>query len=97
MPDGKALEVLVAGDLLRREAGRTRTTRRWQAAMARAAARLQQEAAPWRDLRLPIATALVESYPSMSDEALASLVEAMLAVEESELAPAFGPGGTVGP
>ena len=47
MPDGRALEVLVADDLLRREAGRTRTTRRWQAAMARAAACLQQEAAPW--------------------------------------------------
>jgi hypothetical protein len=39
---------------------RPRTTTRWQAAMARAAHRLQREGAAWRDLRLPIAMALVE-------------------------------------
>jgi hypothetical protein len=91
MRDAEALERLVADGILRREAGRTRTTPRWQAAMARAAARLKQEEAPWRDLRLPIAAALVESYPALDDEALVSLVEAMLPVEESELAPALGP------
>lgn len=85
MPDGSALEVLVAGELVRYEEGWVRTTRRWQAAMARAAARLQQSAAPWTDLRLPIAAALVENYPCMTDEALAPLVEAMLPVEEAEL------------
>ncbi len=92
MPDRDALETLVADELLRREGGRTRTTPRWQAAMARAAARLQREAAPWKDLRLPIAAALVESYPSLSDEALVSLVEVMLPIEESELASALGTG-----
>jgi hypothetical protein len=60
--------------------------------MARAAARLKQEAAPWRDLRLPIAAALLESYPAVDDEFLVSLVEAMTHVEESELAAVLGPG-----
>jgi hypothetical protein len=43
MPDGDALQRLVADGLLRRESGRTRTTSRWQAAMVRAAARLKVE------------------------------------------------------
>ncbi|MBS1110330.1 MAG: hypothetical protein H6Q88_2322 [Anaeromyxobacteraceae bacterium] len=90
MRDADALERLVADGILRREGGRTRTTPRWQAAMARAAARLKQEEAPWRDLRLPIAAALVESYPALDDDALVPLVEALLPVEESELAPALG-------
>ena len=90
MRDADALERLVADGILRREGGRTRTTPRWQAAMARAAARLKQEEAPWRGLRLPIAAALVESYPALDDDALVPLVEALLPVEESELAPALG-------
>ena len=90
MRDADALERLIADGILRREGGRTRTTPRWQAAMARAAARLKQEEAPWRDLRLPIAAALVESYPALDDDALVPLVEALLPVEESELAPALG-------
>jgi hypothetical protein len=90
MREADALERLVADGILRREGGRTRTTPRWQAAMARAAARLKQEEAPWRDLRLPIAAALVESYPALDDDALVPLVEALLPVEESELAPALG-------
>jgi hypothetical protein len=60
--------------------------------MARAAARLKEGEAPWRDLRLPIAAALLESYPAADDEALAPLVEAMMEVEETELASALGPG-----
>jgi hypothetical protein len=91
MLDGQALERLVADGFLRREGGRTRTAPRWQAAMARAAARLKQEAAPWRDLRLPIAAALLESYPALDDELLVSLVDAMMHVEESELAAVLGP------
>ena len=90
MRDADALERLVADGILRREGGRTRTTPRWQAAMARAATRLKQEEAPWRGLRLPIAAALVESYPALDDDALVPLVEALLPVEESELAPALG-------
>jgi len=92
MLDGQALKRLAADGFLRSEGGRTRTAPRWQAAMARAAARLKQEAAPWRDLRLPIAAALLESYPAVDDEFLVSLVEAMTHVEESELAAVLGPG-----
>jgi len=90
MPDPDPLGRLLADDLVRREAGRTRTTPRWQAAVARAALRLQDEGAPWRDLRLPIAAALLELYPAIHDEALVPLVEAMLPVEESEIGPAPG-------
>ena len=92
MLDRQALKRLVGDGFLRREGGRTRTAPRWQAAMARAAARLKQEAAPWRDLRLPIAAALLESYPAVDDEFLVSLVDAMMNVEESELAAILGPG-----
>ena len=83
-------EVLRADGLTRRDGDRTRTTPRWQAAMARAALRLQRDGAPWQDLRLPVAAALLESYPDASDEELAALVEAMLPVEEAELAAAWG-------
>ena len=72
------LEVLLADGLVRREGERTRTTPRWQGAMARAALALQRTGAPWRDLRLPIAAAL------------AGLIEAMVPVEEAELAAAWG-------
>lgn len=88
MPD--PIEDLVADGLLRREEGRLRSTPRWQAAMARAALGLQRASAPWKDLRLPIAAALLEQYPHATDAALAALVEAMLPVEEAELAAAWG-------
>jgi hypothetical protein len=91
MPDGQVLERLIADGFLRREGGRTRTAPRWQAAMVRAAARLKRESSPWSDLRLPIAVALLDCYPALDDEELAPLVEAMLPVEQSELAAALGP------
>jgi hypothetical protein len=92
------LETLLSHDLLRRDGDRLRTTPRWQGAMARAALRLQRGGAPWRDLRLPIAAALLERYPEASDAELAGLVEAMLPVEEAELAPVLGAtGGTPEP
>jgi hypothetical protein len=90
------LEALLSDDLIRRDGDRLRTTPRWQAAMARAALRLQRGGAPWRDLRLPIAAALLERYPEATDTELASLVEAMLPVEEAELEAAFG-GSAAGP
>ena len=59
-----------------------RTTRRWQRAMAHAAATLFQEGDTGDDLRVPIAMALCEVYPSgVGDERLAELVEAMLPIE----------------
>jgi len=90
MPEEVALATLFADGLLRRDAERTRTTPRWQAAVARAAARLQRAGAPWKDLRIPIAAALVELYPAIGDEKLVPLVEAMLPVEASEFASALG-------
>ena len=63
-----------------------RTTARWQAAMARAAVRLYRDDAPWQDLRLPIASALLEIFDEMSDDELADLVETMLPIEQQSLA-----------
>lgn len=90
MPDAHALERLIADGYLRRDGARLTATPRWQAALARAALRLQRAQAPWRDLRLPIAAALAEPYAALDDEALATLVEAMVAVEEPGLAPVLG-------
>ncbi|HVI96947.1 MAG TPA: hypothetical protein VM753_23190 [Anaeromyxobacter sp.] len=87
MPDPGALDRLVAEELVVRVGERVRTTRRWQAAMARAALRLLRDGAPANDLRLPIAVALAELHPELPDEALAELVHAMLPVEAAELAP----------
>ncbi len=84
------VERLVADGLLRREGDRLRTTARWQAAMARAALDLQRDGAPWRDLRLPLAAALLARYPDAADEELAAFVEAMLPLEEAELGPVLG-------
>lgn len=83
-------EVLLADGLVRRDGDRTRTTPRWHAAMARAALRLQQGGAPWKDVRLPVVAALVERYPDLADEDLVALVEAMVPIEEAELAAAWG-------
>lgn len=87
MPDAVSAvqERLVADGLLLRGPTGLRTTPRWQAAMARAALALQRAQAPWADLRLPIAAALVERYPALGDAELADLVEAMAAVEAAEL------------
>lgn len=94
MPE--AIERLLEDGLLRREGDRTRTAPRWQAAMARAALRLQRAGAPWEDLRLPVVAALLEWYPEASNDELAALAEVMLPIEEAELPPAWGelqPGG----
>ncbi len=85
-----AENVLRSDGLILREGARDRTTARWQAAMARAALRLRRSGAPWQDLRIPIASALLERYPDATDEDLAALVEAMLPVEEAELSAAWG-------
>jgi hypothetical protein len=85
-----AEDVLRIDGLIHREGARDRTTARWQAAMARAALRLQRSGAPWQDLRIPIASALLERYPDATDADLAALVEAMLPVEEAELAASWG-------
>src|SRR4051812_26074690 len=67
-----------------------RTTRRLQAALARAAFGLYgrgEEDASF-DLRVPIATALLELYgDALTNEELAGLVDALLPIEAAELDP----------
>ena len=86
MGEASALARLEKDGLVRRGPEGARTTARWQAAMARAAVRLYSEEAPWQDLRLPIASALLEIYDELGDEELADLIEAMLPVESVGLA-----------
>lgn len=92
MPDPGVMGALVAAGVLRAGGGRLQSTRRWQAALARAAQRLLAAGAPDRDLRLPIAAALVELFPGCTDAELADRVEAMLPVVAGEVEPAAGPG-----
>jgi hypothetical protein len=68
--------------LAARVGGVLRTTRKWQRAMARAALHLYERRDPGDDLRIPIASALLELYGDQAeDEELAALVEAMLPIE----------------
>jgi kynureninase len=93
-PGGGAVEALVAQGLLVREEHGLATTRRWQAAMARAAARLYAAEAPWQDLRLPIALALAELVAA-DDDTLVGYVEVMLGVESAALRRTLGGAGAV--
>jgi hypothetical protein len=62
-----------------------KTSRRWQQAMARTAARLYEED-PGDDLRVPIAHVMVEVYSGeVDDDGLADLIEAMLPIEADAL------------
>ncbi len=90
MPEDGALRRLIEDGLARPGPPRARTTARWQAAMARAALELQRSGAPWQDLRLPIAAALLAHYGQLPDEEIARLVEAMLPIERAELEPVRG-------
>jgi hypothetical protein len=77
---------LESDGLATRNNDQLRATRKWQGAMARAALRLYEARDPGHDLRVPIASALLEIYGStLEDEALASLVEAMLPIERRTL------------
>lgn len=66
------------------------TTKRWQAAMSRAALRLHTEGETLTDLRVPIAAALLEAYEDVSDDSLADAVTLMLRIEASELSASIG-------
>lgn len=90
MPDGSAgaLARLEALGLVSPRAGRPRTTRRFQAAMARAALGLVRTGETRDDLRVPIAVALFELLGADAEhEDLEQLVEAMLPIEAAELVP----------
>jgi hypothetical protein len=83
-----ALTRLAADGLLRAEGDRHRTTRRWQAAMARAALRLVQSGDTRDDLRVPIVAAVLELYgDEIADDEAAALVAAMYSIELVELRP----------
>ena len=92
MPDEEILAALEAEGLVSRDDAGVKPTRRWRAAMARAARRLALEHAPWKDLRLPIAVALVELRSNLSDQGIARRVEALLPLEAAGL-PGEGLGG----
>jgi hypothetical protein len=73
---------LEADGLVRLDGDRPRTTARWQGALARAALRLLHGDAPWQDLRLPVAEALLQLCPELTDEELADLVETLVLIEQ---------------
>lgn len=88
------LAVLEHDGLVHRVRDRYRTTRNFQSAMARAASRLYRAGDAGSDLRVPIASALLEIYGDrLSDDALAARTEAMLPIEAEEL----NPGGDEAP
>jgi hypothetical protein len=89
MPDGAPLARLFRDGLLTDDGSGPRTTARFQAAMARAALRLQRSGAPWQDLRVPIAAALVELCGDLSDADVATCVEALLPIEQAAFGPLF--------
>jgi hypothetical protein len=84
LPEAGIRGRLEADGLIRFGPEGARTTARWQAAMARAALRLYRSDASWEDLRLPIASALLQIYGELSDVELADLVETMLPIEGRE-------------
>lgn len=61
------------------------TTRRWQAAMSRAALELYAAGETLTDLRVPIAAALVDCYGDARIDELAEAVGVMLRIETAEL------------
>jgi DNA-binding transcriptional regulator PaaX len=77
-----ALARLEADGWIERRGEAWRTSRRFQRAMARAAAALYEAGDQGDDLRVPIAIALLEGYEGkIHDEMLAELVDTMLPIE----------------
>jgi hypothetical protein len=86
--DDAVLAQLECDGLLRVEGERRRTTRRWQAAMSRAAWTLlcAGDDGCDGDLRAPIALALIELYgESIDDDDLARVTELLVPIEAREL------------
>lgn len=85
---GECLGKLELDGLISLETGTPRTTRRFQSAMARAAARLYGLAVEDDDLRFPLALAFMDLYgDALPDDQIAGLVDAMLPIEAAELDP----------
>lgn len=79
--DQEALARLEADGLIERDGAGYRTRRRWHGAMMRACLRLGAAGDDGRDLRVPIAAALLELYDDADDATIARLVCAMLPIE----------------
>lgn len=81
-PDREVLETLARDGIVTLDAGRARTTKRWQSAMMRAIARNMRAGGDEVDVRYIIADALLEIYgPDVAEATLADTVEAMTLVE----------------
>ena len=87
--DDEVLASLVEAGLLRPEGAGHRTTRRWQAAMSRAAFQLlgAGDDGSGGDLRAPIVLALLELEGELPDEDLVRLVRLLGPIEARELDP----------
>ncbi len=59
---------------------------------ATAASGRPQAGAAWRDVTLPMVSAMLDRFPEATDDEIADLVEAMLGIEdaEAELEPLWG-------
>ncbi len=78
--------------LIERRKNTFRTTPRWQGAMARAALRMRAAGDSGEDLRVPVASALVELCgTSIDDDVLVDLVRIMTSLELRELGAPAGP------
>jgi hypothetical protein len=86
-PASDVLARLEADGLIRREGERYRSTRRWQAAMARAAFHMYGTGDQGGDLRVPIVRALLEVYGDLPDLEIVRFVEQLLPIEAAELDP----------
>lgn len=78
---------LEADGLIEGRGAELRTTRRWQAAMARAAYQSVAAGESSSDLRVPMVRALLEFYPELPDPGLATLLEVLLPAEVRALEP----------
>jgi hypothetical protein len=65
--------------------GTVRTTRLWQASLARAAFQLFRDGEELSDIRVPIAAALAERYPGIENNDLATVVSVMFPIALDEL------------
>jgi hypothetical protein len=71
--------------LIERSEDTIRTTRLWQAALARAAFQLFRDGEELADIRVPIAAALAERYPGIENNDLATVVSVMFPIAVGEL------------
>jgi len=84
------LERLELDGFVERTVDGVQTTKRWQAAMSRAALQMYQYGETLTDLRVPIAAALIERYEGLDAATLADAVALMLKIESAELARNIG-------